>query len=142
MSTFSEVHQANVPSWGLSRISHSRNNGQSSYYYDSSAGAGVTAYVIDTGININHQEFQGRATWGFNSADDVDNDLHGHGTHVSGTLAGATYGVAKKANLVAVKVLDKTGHGSNSNIIAGIQWAVSDAKKKGRSAKSVCTLTR
>lgn len=138
MTTFSVVSQSNAPSWGLPRISHSSNSELRTYYYDSTAGAGITAYIIDTGININHQEFGGRASWGFNNADRINSDLNGHGSHVSGIVAGATFGVAKKASLVAVKVMGKDGTGTNAKIIGGIQWVVADAKKNGRSAKSVC----
>lgn len=138
MTTFSVVSQSNAPSWGLPRISHSSNSELRTYYYDSTAGTGVTAYIIDTGININHREFGGRASWGFNNADKINSDLNGHGSHVSGIVAGATFGVAKKANLVAVKVMGKGGTGTNAGIIGGIQWVVADAKKNGRSAKSAC----
>lgn len=138
MSTCSVVIQSDAPSWGLPRISHISNSELKTYYYDSTAGTGVTVYIIDTGININHQEFGGRASWGFNNADKINSDLNGHGSHVSGIVAGATFGVAKKANLVAVKVMGKSGTGTNEGIIGGIQWAVADAKKRGRSAKSVC----
>lgn len=137
MSALSITSQPNVPSWGLARISRQSNQDLGTYYYDTSAGAGVTAYVIDTGINTAHTEFGGRASWGFNNADGTNADLNGHGTHVSGTIAGVTYGVAKKASVVAVKVLDAEGKGKNDNIIEGIQWVVADAKKKGLTGKSV-----
>lgn len=142
MTTFSVISQSNTPSWGLPRISRASNSELKTYYYDSTAGTGVTVYVIDTGINIHHQEFGGRASWGFNNADKIDSDLNGHGSHVSGIVAGSTFGVAKKAKLVAVKVMGKSGTGTNSRIIGGIQWAVADAKRHGRSAKSVCIRVR
>lgn len=138
MSTCTMSTQSNAPSWGLPRISHSSNYELKTYYYDSSAGAGVTVYIIDTGININHQEFGGRATWGFNNADNINSDLNGHGSHVSGIVAGTTFGVAKKASLVAVKVMGKGGTGNNAGIIGGIQWVVSHAKRNGHAARSVC----
>lgn len=123
--------QTNAP-WGLGRISH-REPGSTDYVYDASAGEGTYAYIIDTGIYVDHEDFGGRATWGINLAEDgIDKDGNGHGTHVAGTTGGSTYGVAKKTNLIAVKVLDSEGSGANSQVIAGIEWAVNDAKSKGR----------
>lgn len=108
--------------WGLGRISH-EDPGTTTYIYDSTAGSGVTVYVVDTGIYVGHNQFGGRASWGTNFVSgSADTDENGHGTHCSGTIAGSTYGVAKKANLVAVKVLDADGSGSNSGVISGIQW--------------------
>jgi subtilisin family serine protease len=132
--------EASAPSWGLGRVSH-RNAGNSDYIYDSSAGSGVYAYVIDTGIYIDHTEFGGRASWGANFVDSDDTDGHGHGTHVSGTIASSTYGIAKSAHLIAVKVLDASGSGSNSGVIAGIQWAAKDVKSKGRAGKAVANMS-
>lgn len=124
------VTQSNAPSWGLGRIS-SKTRGSANYYYDSTAGSGVTAYVIDTGVLISHNEFGGRATWGYNAVSGSSNtDANGHGTHVSGTIAGATYGIAKKANIVAVKVLGDDGSGTNAGVIAGVQWAATNASGK------------
>lgn len=78
------------------------------------------------------QDFEDRATFGYNSVQGSSNtDKNGHGTHVSGTIGGKTYGVSKKAHLVGVKVLGDDGSGSNSTVMAGIQWAVQDAEKKG-----------
>ncbi|KAL1866431.1 hypothetical protein VTK73DRAFT_4736 [Phialemonium thermophilum] len=118
------VTQSNVP-WGLGRISH-RAPGSTDYVYDDSAGAGTCAYVIDTGIYTAHSQFEGRATWLYNSADNQDTDLNGHGTHVSGTIGSAAYGVAKKTNLYAVKVLDAGGSGTTSGVIAGMNFVVQD----------------
>lgn len=109
------VNQTNVPSWGLARISQKTLGGLTTYYYDDSAGEGITAYVIDTGILTTHVEFEGRATFGFTAFSGLTGDGFGHGTHVSGTIAGATYGIAKKAKLIAVKVLDNSGSGSVSS---------------------------
>jgi cerevisin len=87
------------------------------------------AYVIDTGVSIKHSEFEGRAFWGATIPEnDEDVDGHGHGTHVAGTIASKTYGVAKKAKVVAVKVLRSNGSGSMSDVLAGVEWAV-DAMK-------------
>jgi subtilisin family serine protease len=125
------ITQTDAP-WGLGRISH-REPGSTNYIYDKSAGEGTFSYIIDTGIFIDHLDFNGRATWGANFADDgLDGDGNGHGTHCAGITGGTTYGVAKKTQLIAVKVLDSEGNGANSGVIAGIQWAVNDAISKGR----------
>lgn len=125
--------------WGLARISHREPLSLGSfnkYLYDNEGGEGVTAYVVDTGTNVDHVDFEGRARWGKTvPANDVDIDGNGHGTHCSGTIAGAKYGVAKKATVVAVKVLGTNGSGSMSDVIKGIEFVVEshikDAGKKG-----------
>lgn len=83
------------------------------------------------GVNIHHRDFEGRASWGTNIADNNDRDSQGHGTHVSGTIAGAVYGVAKKANIIAVKVLSDDGAGSTSKLISGIEWTIAHALSSG-----------
>ncbi|KXN70432.1 subtilisin-like protein, partial [Conidiobolus coronatus NRRL 28638] len=117
--------------WGLSRISHRNRqpgNEAPEYLYDKNAGEGIVIYVIDSGINTNHTDFGGRATWGANFVmGSPDIDEHGHGTHCAGTAASNTYGVAKKAKLVAVKVLGYNNRGWWSDIIAGVQWVVKNA---------------
>lgn len=119
--------------WGLARISHRAGLSLGTfnkYVYEAIAGVGVTAYVIDTGIYTQHEDFQGRARWGKTiPLNDVDADQHGHGTHCAGTIGSATYGVAKKAELVAVKVLGAGGQGSMSDVTAGVLWAVADAQR-------------
>jgi subtilisin family serine protease len=128
------LSQRDAP-WGIARISHqqpSQDNRTSTYLYDSSAGEGVTVYIIDTGVNLSHEEFEGRATFGTNTAGDgsSDDDGQGHGTHVAGTVAGKTFGVAKKADIVAVKVLGDDGSGTNSAVIEGVQWVARDSRKR------------
>ncbi|KAF2020973.1 subtilisin-like serine protease-like protein PR1A [Aaosphaeria arxii CBS 175.79] len=128
--------------WGLGRISHV-NKGISSYTYDDSAGSDTCSYVIDTGIYTAHPEFEGRATHLANYAGDGSTaDGNGHGTHVAGTIGSKTYGVAKKTKLFAVKVLDSAGSGSNSGVIAGINFAANDQKTRaGCSKGSVANLS-
>lgn len=112
--------------WGIDRIDQ-RNLPLSGTYTYTNTGAGVTAYIIDTGINTTHSEFGGRASVGYDAIGDGRNgiDCNGHGTHVSGTVGGATYGVAKGVTLKAVRVLDCTGSGTNSGVIAGVDWVTS-----------------
>jgi hypothetical protein len=85
--------------------------------------AGVTAYIIDTGVFVAHPEFEGRARIGKSFSGDGTRDGNGHGTHVAGTIGSKTFGVAKNVSIVAVKVLDNQGSGTTSNVIAGIDWA-------------------
>ncbi|MGW6710531.1 S8 family peptidase [Streptomyces sp. NPDC054956] len=123
--------QPSPPSWGVDRIDQRRGPLDDSYTYPDSAGQGVTAYVIDTGINITHQDFGGRASYGYDAIDEdfEADDSHGHGTHVAGTLAGTTFGVAKRAKLVAVRVLDWYGEGTTEQVVAGIDWVTRNAVK-------------
>lgn len=125
---------------GLNRLSHSAPNNET-YVFDSSAGEGITAYVVDTGIRTTHVEFEGRATFGANFVDNINDDENGHGSHVSGTIAGATFGVAKKANLVAVKVLDANGGGSNSGVLKGMQFVIDDVANKTLTGKAVMNMS-
>lgn len=112
--------------WGIDRIDQ-HNLPLSGTYTYTRTGAGVTAYIIDTGINTTHSEFGGRASVGYDAIGDGRNgiDCNGHGTHVSGTVGGATYGVAKGVTLKAVRVLDCSGSGTNSGVIAGVDWVTS-----------------
>ncbi|WP_433371064.1 S8 family peptidase [Actinoplanes sp. CA-142083] len=118
-----------TPAWGLDRID--QRTLPLSKSYTAPSAAGVTAYVIDTGVRTTHKEFGGRAVsgWDFVDKDAKADDCKGHGTHVAGTIGGATYGVAKDIKLVSVRVLDCNGSGSYSNIIAGIDWVTAHAVK-------------
>ncbi|WP_369232588.1 S8 family peptidase [Streptomyces sp. R21] len=119
-----DATQDNPPSWGLDRIDQADTAGDGKYTYPDSAGEGVTAYVIDTGVRTSHSDFGGRASSGFDAIDNDDNadDGNGHGTHVAGTIAGTAHGVAKKAKIVAVRVLDNSGSGTTEQVVAGIDW--------------------
>ncbi|KAK4124268.1 subtilisin-like protein [Parathielavia appendiculata] len=125
---------------GLARISHAA-RGAETYVFDDSAGEGITAYVVDTGIRVDHEEFEGRATFGANFIDNVDTDNQGHGSHVAGTIGGKTFGVAKKVQLVAVKVLGADGGGSRTSVIAGMQFVADNATASGRSGKAVMNMS-
>lgn len=116
-----------TPPWGLDRADQRALPLSGSYTYPGT-GSGVTAYVVDTGILATHADFGGRVRSGFTAITDGNGttDCHGHGTHVSGTVGGSTYGMAKAASLVAVRVLGCTGSGSTSGVIAGLDWVVQD----------------
>ncbi|MCZ0982475.1 S8 family peptidase [Streptomyces diastatochromogenes] len=117
-------------SWGLDRINQ-WNLPLDGDFTTRGNGAGVTAYILDTGIDYQHEEFGGRASFGFDAMDDgrYGQDCNGHGTHVAGTVAGKTYGVARKANLVSVRVLGCDARGAYSGIIAGLDWVARNAKQ-------------
>ncbi|KAK6513542.1 hypothetical protein TWF281_005165 [Arthrobotrys megalospora] len=127
--------------WGLSRISWKIWNlpWPYTYRYQSTwAGRGTTVYVADTGVRTSHREFEGRATFGYNAVGGRYNtDRNGHGTHVAGTVAGKTYGVAKLARIVSVKVLNDKGDGSDSLAIAGLNWI----GRRAKAGKSVVNMS-
>lgn len=112
--------------WGIDRIDQHALPLNNTYTYNFT-GAGVTAYIIDTGILASHTQFGGRASVGTDTVGDGRNgvDCNGHGTHVAGTVGGSTYGVAKGVTIVAVRVLNCSGSGSTSGVIAGIDWVTS-----------------
>jgi cerevisin len=130
--------EKNAP-WGLARISHrdSLTFGDfNKYLYAADAGEGVDVYVIDTGTNIEHVDFEGRAHWGKTiPLNDPDEDGNGHGTHCSGTVAGKKYGVAKKANVYAVKVLKSNGSGTMADVVKGVEWAANAHAEKVKKGK-------
>lgn len=124
----------------MARISHRESlsfGTFNKYLYAEDGGEGVDAYVIDTGTNVDHVDFEGRATWGKTVPEgDADEDGNGHGTHCSGTIAGKKYGVAKKANVYAVKVLRSNGSGTMSDVVKGVEWAAEAHIKKSKDAKN------
>lgn len=125
--------------WGLDRVTApGPNEVNNNLNYKLRDGEGVDVYVIDTGILVTHVEFAtatggSRAIWGYNAvAGSSNTDKNGHGTHVSSTAVGNTYGFAKKALVYAVKVLGDSGSGTNAGVIAGVNWAADQAATSGR----------
>ncbi|KAF9445349.1 peptidase 1 [Macrolepiota fuliginosa MF-IS2] len=132
------VTQTNAP-WGLSRLSSTTKLSNTNtnaltftYTYDASAGSGVDIFIVDTGIFTSHSQFGGRARWGSTFGPYADADGNGHGTHCSGTAAGSQFGVAKSANLVAVKVLSDAGSGAVSDIVSGLNFVGQQHSSSGR----------
>jgi len=118
--------------WGLDRVDQRDLPLSSSYSYNAT-GSNVRAYVVDTGIRATHVQFGGRVTAGYTAISDGNgtNDCNGHGTHVSGTIGASTWGVAKSVTLVPVRVLDCSGSGATSGVIAGLDWVVKNGVKPG-----------
>jgi subtilisin family serine protease len=121
--------QSPTPSWGLDRVDQRNLPLNSAYTYDTTA-SNVHVYIVDTGIRTTHADFGGRAVWGTNTTGDGnDTDCNGHGTHVAGTVGGASYGVAKGVQLVAVKVLNCAGSGTTAGVVDGVNWVAQNAIK-------------
>ncbi|KAK1247682.1 hypothetical protein MKX07_000570 [Trichoderma sp. CBMAI-0711] len=127
------------PPWGLATLSNKKPHGFL-YRYDKSAGEGTFAYVLDTGINSKHVDFEGRAYMGFSPPETEPTDINGHGTHVAGIIGGKTFGVAKKTQLIGVKVfLDDEA--TTSTLMEGLEWAVNDITTKGRQGRSIINMS-
>jgi subtilisin family serine protease len=118
--------QSPTPSWGIDRIDQ-RTLPLSNSYTFTASGAGVTAYIIDTGINPTHPDFGGRAAVAFDATGGNGIDCNGHGTHVAGTIGSTTYGVAKNVALRGVRVLDCTGSGTFADVIEGVDWVAANS---------------
>ncbi|MFT6287116.1 MAG: subtilisin family serine protease [Alcanivorax sp.] len=133
--TAAGIPTTQVPvTWGLDRIGQRALPLSTSYSYDAT-GAGVDAYIIDSGILTTHVDFEGRAAFGFDCTGEGPGDGNGHGTHIAATVGGSTWGVAKGVRLFAVKVLNSQGIGSAACVIAGVNWVGS------RSGRRVATLS-
>lgn len=115
--------QTPTPSWGLDRIDGAFDNG---FSYPASAGDNVRVYVFDTGVAADHPDLVGRVSKGFDviGSDQANTDCHYHGTHVAGTIAGTSYGLAKKASIIPLRVLGCTGSGSTTGILRAINWVM------------------
>jgi subtilisin family serine protease len=134
------VDQAGA-TWGITRTSQVDLNLALPYRYFASAGVGVDAYIIDTGVLTTHNEFEGRAKFGANFVvGGTDDDCNGHGTHVAGTIGGRTYGVAKRVTLIGVKVLDCAGSGTYAAVISGIEY-VTKTHQASTSKRSVSNMS-
>lgn len=135
---FSIQIEQSDPTWGLNRIDQRDLPLDTNYSYNSE-GQSIDVYVIDTGILSLHNEFTGRFKAGRNFVSNSrgTEDCNGHGTHVAGTIAGTRYGVAKKASVIPVRVLNCRGSGSNSDIIAGINWII----QRNNSSTSIANLS-
>jgi len=120
------VTQSPTPSWGIDRIDQRNLPLSNSYRYNAN-GAGITAYIIDTGIDPSHPNFGGRAAVAYDALGGNGIDCHGHGTHVAGTIGSAAYGVAKGVALRGVRVLNCAGSGSFADVIEGIDWVAANS---------------
>lgn len=119
----------NSATWGIDRIDQTNLPLSGTYTYPASSG--VHAYIVDTGMRSTHSEFSGRVGNGYTAVEDGNgtNDCQGHGTHVAGSVGGTTWGVAKNVTLHPVRVLGCDGSGTNSGVIAGMDWVVANAVK-------------
>jgi hypothetical protein len=135
LESVSNSSDVEIP-WSLDRITKRKLEYDGSYKYSQPGSCHqnpnvvINTYVVDTGIDITHPQFQGRAKWSANFADSLDTDCNSHGTHVAGTIGSQNYGVCPDANLFAVKVLDCNGSGSLSGVIKGIEWVFNQHKKQ------------
>ncbi|KAL6849602.1 hypothetical protein ACO1O0_009143 [Amphichorda felina] len=125
INMYEYLTQEDAP-WGLARTSHAA-KGADTYVYDDSAGEGTCVYMIDTGINIDHPDFEGRAEFLYNFTDGKDTDTAGHGTWTSGLVASKTYGVAKKSKVLALKVFGDDGTAQSSSVIAAMEYVIVDS---------------
>lgn len=124
--------QQDPPSWGIDRVDQAELPLDQLYTYEGT-GEGVVTYGIDSGVYKDHPDFEGRASYGPDliNGDDESKDDYGHGTHIAGTIMGATYGVAKEAEHVAIKVLDQGGSGPDDTTIEALDWIVENGQTPG-----------
>ncbi|EHK44933.1 hypothetical protein TRIATDRAFT_198568 [Trichoderma atroviride IMI 206040] len=137
-TSYKAASQSNAP-WGLATLSSKRRN-TGTYHYDTSAGNGTFAYVLDSGINVNHIEFEGRASNGYNAVDGDFTDIQGHGTHCAGIIGSKSYGVAKKAQLIAVKTF-RNQETLMSTVMDAYQWSANDIRTKNRVGLAVINMS-
>jgi len=131
MRALATFEQPSPPSWGLSRISSRTLNTSGPFIGDSNLGKGINVYVVDTGLNTKQKGFENaKLEKSFSKAEPTSEDGNGHGTHCAGTVGSTTYGVAKKANIFGVKVLNSAGSGTYADVIAGIEYVASKGNKQ------------
>ncbi|CAH1251387.1 PCSK9 [Branchiostoma lanceolatum] len=131
--TEEKCHVQRMAGWNLVRINQRMLNIDGRFSYKgSSDGTGVTVYIMDSGINTEHVEFEGRASWGVDFVDDPSplTDKNGHGTHVAALIGGKTFGVAKKVDLVAVRTMNHNSSGKTDNLILAVEWITKDVQKR------------
>ena len=133
------IYQSNAPP-GLQYISHRHELFNKDYWYKDVAGHGTYGYIVDSGVSIDHEEVKGRATLGFNAVKGPFVDSTGHGTHIASIMGGKTYGVAKRCNLIAVKMARKNIW-VLSDSLTGFQWAVRDIRNRGRQSRAVINVS-
>lgn len=124
-SPFPVIVQYNAP-WNLCRLCHHMPMKHNNYHFNYTIGSDVNVYILDSGIDISHPEFEGRASNGVSLTRDGLKDGLGHGTHVAGIVGSRSYGVNKNVNLISVKILDNYGIGDSNTLLAGINWCVLD----------------
>jgi subtilisin family serine protease len=133
--------QTDPPSWGIDRVDQQRLPLDRKYTYPDTGGVGVDVYVVDTGVRISHIDFGARAQWGITVPRDTDDtDLNGHGTHVASTIAGTSYGLAKRATIFAVKILKDSGLGTVFDVTNGMEWVV-ESHNNRTTKKSVANMS-
>ena len=145
------VKETDSVPWHLERVTKRKPTYENQYPYTQSGTCHnnsdvlINTYVVDTGIDIDHPQFESRAVWGANFADEEDTDCNNHGTHVAGLIGSRDYGVCKDANLYAVKVLDCRGSGSLSGVIRGIEWVfkkhTQTSRVSGKQVKSIINMS-
>ncbi|KAF2221203.1 peptidase S8/S53 domain-containing protein, partial [Elsinoe ampelina] len=137
------ITSVSAGNWGLAKLSQGSGSASNQYKFDGSAGEGTCSYVVDTGVFVDHPDFEGRAVFGvnFEPTDGTDEDLGRHGTHCAGTIGSKTFGVAKKTKIIAVKACNKDITCRYQDIVSGITWATQDSKTRGCPRGTVINLS-